>query len=150
MDEPKTPNRKERRAMEAQGQMTDRKFMEIADRFIDVANRENQSVKATDLHMIMLYAAARYNAHVCKNVVEVDDQETFVTEMLKAYQEMLRNHLADPSVLYRIVSIAGVIFVDPEIRLAKITRIALFGLRLFKTRHNPADIGQRSHCLKQR
>ncbi|MDJ0614100.1 MAG: DUF3144 domain-containing protein [Rhizobiaceae bacterium] len=93
-----SPNRKARRAMEAQGQMTDGKFMEIADRFIDVANRENQKVKATDLHMIMLYAAARYNAHVCRNVLEVDEQEKFVNEMLKAYQEMLRNHLADPSV----------------------------------------------------
>ena len=48
--------------------------------------------------MIMLYAAARYNAHVCKNVVCVDEQEVFVTEMMKSYQEMLRNHLADPSV----------------------------------------------------
>ena len=92
------PNRKERRAREAQGVMTDRKFLEIADRFIDVANRENRQVKATDLHMIFLYAAARYNAHVAKNVVEVDEHEPFVTEMMKAYQEMLRNHLADPSV----------------------------------------------------
>lgn len=78
--------------------MTDRKFLEIADRFIDIANRENKSTNATDLHMIMLYAAARYNAHVAKNVVQVDEHEAFVTEMLKAYQEMLRNHLADPSV----------------------------------------------------
>ena len=98
MNQPSTPNRKERRASEAGGVMTDHKFMKIADRFIDVANRENKSVKATDLHMIMLYAAARYNAHVCKNVLEVDEQEEFVLEMSKAYQEMLRNHLADPSV----------------------------------------------------
>ena len=98
MDKPNSPNRRERRAMESQGQMTDRKFMEIADKFIDVANQQNQTIQATDLHMIMLYAAARYNAHVCKNVLEVDEQETYVAEMLKAYQEMLRNHLADPSV----------------------------------------------------
>ena len=91
----KTPNRKERRAMEARGEMTDRKFMEIADKFIDVANRENTNIKATDLHMIFLYAAARYNAHVAKNVVEVDEHEPFVKEMLKSYQEMLRTHLAD-------------------------------------------------------
>ena len=94
----KQPNRKERRAMEARGEMTDRRFMEIADKFIDVANSENTVTNATDLHMIMLYAAARYNAHVCKNVLQVDEQEKFVTEMLKSYQEMLRNHLADPSV----------------------------------------------------
>ncbi len=93
-----TPNRKERRAREASGEMTDRKFMEIADAFIDLANQKNQTIPATDLHMIMLYAAARYNAHVGKNVVNVDQHEPFVTEMMKSYQEMLRNHLADPSV----------------------------------------------------
>ena len=98
MDKPKTPNRKERRAREAEGKMTDRKFLEIADKFVDLANRENRTIPATDLHMIMLYAAARYNAHVCKNVVQVDEQEEFVAGMMKAYQEMLRNHLADPSV----------------------------------------------------
>jgi len=95
---PYTPNRKERRALEAKGEMTDHKFLEIADKFIDLANQQNQTIPATDLHMIMLYAAARYNAHVCKNVVNVDEQEVFVTEMTKSYQEMLRNHLADPSV----------------------------------------------------
>lgn len=42
--------------------------------------------------------AARYNAHVCKNVVELDEHEPFVTVMLISYHEMLRNHLADPSV----------------------------------------------------
>ena len=93
-----TPNRKERRARKASGEMTDQKFMEVADKFIDLANKQNQSVPATDLHMIMLYAAARYNAHVCKNVLDLDEQEKYVTEMLKSYQEMLRNHLADPSV----------------------------------------------------
>lgn len=95
---PEMPNRKERRAREAKGEMTDRKFLEIADKFIDLANQQNQTVPATDLHMIMLYAAARYNAHVCKNVVNVDEHEVFVKEMMKSYQEMLRNHLADPSV----------------------------------------------------
>lgn len=96
MEPPKTPNRKERRAMESKGEMTDRKFMEIADRFIDIANKENTSTEATDLHMVFLYAAARYNAHVAKNVLEVDEHEPYVTEMLKNYQEMLRTHLADP------------------------------------------------------
>lgn len=91
-------NRRERRAAEARGEMTDRRFLEIADKFIDVANRENRSVNATDLHMAFLYAAARYNAHVAKNVLQVDEHEPFVTEMAKSYQEMLRNHLADPNV----------------------------------------------------
>jgi len=77
--------------------MTDERFIALADRFIDLANRQNRAVNATDLHMIFLYAAARYNAHVAKNVLQVDEHEPFVNEMMKAYQEMLRNHLADPS-----------------------------------------------------
>ena len=98
MDDIDKTNRKARRAAESRGEMTDRRFLEIADKFIDVANRENQSVNATDLHMAFLYAAARYNAHVAKNVLEVDEHEPYVSEMLKSYQEMLRNHLADPSI----------------------------------------------------
>ena len=58
---------------------------------------EFKTVEATDLHMIFLYAAARYNAHVAKNVLNVDEHEPFVNDMMKAYQEMLRNHLADPN-----------------------------------------------------
>lgn len=96
----KPPNRHERRAAEAQaraqGDVTDRRFAEIADRFIDLANRENRDVEATDLHMAFLWAAARYNAHVAKNVVGVDEHEPFVGAMVKAYTEMLRQHLADP------------------------------------------------------
>ena len=90
-------NRQERRAAEAQGEMTDQRFLELADRFIDLANRENRSVKATDLQMVMTYAAARYAAHVAKNVVEVDEHEPFVENMMKNFGEMLRNHLADPN-----------------------------------------------------
>lgn len=98
MDEKFKPNRKDRRAAEARGEMTDKRFWEIADKFISVANRENQTVNATDLHMAFLYAAARYNAHVAKNVIEVEEHEPFVEQMMKSYQEMLRNHLADPAV----------------------------------------------------
>ena len=98
MDEFQKPNRKERRAAQARGEMTDKRFLELADKFISIANRENQTINATDLHMAFLYAAARYNAHVAKNVLEVDEHESFVAEMLKSYQEMLRNHLADPLV----------------------------------------------------
>lgn len=98
MDSERPKNRKERRAAEARGEMTANRFVAIADKFIDVANRENQTVNATDLHRAFLYAAARYNAHVAKNVLNVEEHEAFVEEMTKIYQEMLRNHLADPSV----------------------------------------------------
>ncbi|MEL6375157.1 MAG: DUF3144 domain-containing protein [Pseudomonadota bacterium] len=72
-------------------------FLKLADKFIDVANRENRKIPATELHMAFLYAAARYNAHVANAVMEVDDHEAFVAEMTKQYQEMLRQNLGDPS-----------------------------------------------------
>lgn len=90
-------NRAERRKAEADGAMTEQKFLKLADRFIDLANRENKDTKATDLHMAFLYSSARYSAHVGKNVLSVAEHEQFVEDMLKAYAEMLRNHLADPN-----------------------------------------------------
>lgn len=90
-------NRADRRKAEAEGAMTEQRFLKLADRFIDLANRENKDTKATDLHMAFLYASARYSAHVGKNVLSVAEHEQFVQDMLKAYTEMLRNHLADPN-----------------------------------------------------
>lgn len=91
-------NRAERRAARAQGALDTAAFLKAADAFIDVANRQNQKIQAVDLHMAFLYAAARYNGHVAKNVMEIEDHEEFVGKMMKTYGEMLRNHLADPSV----------------------------------------------------
>jgi len=91
------PNRRERRAARAQGQLDTTAFLKTADKFIDVANRENQRVAATELHMAFLWAAARYNAHVASCVLEIDDHEAYVEQMTKQYAEMLRQHLADPS-----------------------------------------------------
>ena len=95
MQEP-PPNRKARRAAEAEGKMTEARFLKLADRFIDLANRENRDVQATDLHLAFLYAAARYNAHVARRVLDVAEDEPFVEDMVRKYQDMLRNHLADP------------------------------------------------------
>lgn len=92
MNSPKSPKAPTNEAMN-----TD-KFVKLADKFIRVANAENRKILATDIHMAFLYGAARYNAFVAKNVIEVADHEAFVTEMAAAYTEMLRNHLADPSV----------------------------------------------------
>ncbi len=89
-------NRKERRAARAEGELDTAAFLKIADKFIDVANRENQRVKATDLHMAFLYAAARYNAFVGNAILEVDNHEVYVKEMSGHYTEMLRQNLADP------------------------------------------------------
>ena len=91
-------NRAERRAARAAGKLDTTAFLKTADKFIDVANRENRTVLATELHMAFLFAAARYNAHVAKNVMDVDDHEKFVAHMTQQYTEMLRQHLADTSV----------------------------------------------------
>ena len=90
-------NRKARRAARAQGQLDTAAFLKVADRFIDVANRENQKIQATELHMAFLFAAARYNAYVAKNIMQVDQHEDFINQMIEQYREMLRQHMADPS-----------------------------------------------------
>jgi hypothetical protein len=97
LDEPKTEkkNRKERRAARKEGQLDTTAFLKLADKFIDLANRENRTVQATQLHMAFLYAAARYNAYVAKSVANVDEHEKFVDHMVEQYREMLRQLLAD-------------------------------------------------------
>lgn len=90
-------NRKQRRKARGEGELDTAGFVTLADRFIDLANRENRKVNATQLHMAFLYAAARYNAFVAKTVLNVESHEDFITDMTRNYQEMLRNHLADPT-----------------------------------------------------
>ena len=72
-----TGNRKERRIARKEGHLDTTAFLSSANKFIDLANRENQTVKATDLHMAFLYAAARYNAYVAKSILEVENHEDF-------------------------------------------------------------------------
>lgn len=90
-------NRADRLAARREGKLDTAAFLKVADKFIDVANRENRTVLATELHMAFLFAAARYNAHVGKTVMNIDDHEQFVDHMTKQYTEMLRQHLADTS-----------------------------------------------------
>ncbi len=102
MDDPNELNnrsRKERRAARKQGHLDNAAFIKIADKFIGVANRENKRVLATELHMAFLYGAARYNAYVANAVLNVPDHEAFVEQMTKQYQEMLRQNLADPTLV---------------------------------------------------
>ena len=73
-------------------------FLKVADDFIDLANRKNRKIAAADLSMAFMYGAARYQAHVARNVVEVSDDEDFVTHMANAFTEMLRQNLADPNI----------------------------------------------------
>ncbi len=78
------------------GKLDTAAFLRLAGKFIELANRENQQVPATELHLAFLWAASRYNAHVAKSVLDVPNHEIFVADMTKQYQEMLRQHLADP------------------------------------------------------
>ena len=72
--------------------------MRVADQFISLANQRNKKIDSTELQMVMLYAAARYAAHVGKNVIEVPDHEEFVQHMVAQYTDMLRENMADPTV----------------------------------------------------
>ena len=72
-------------------------FLKMADHFISLANTKNKSIKATDIKFIMLYASARYAAHVGKNVMILDDQEKFIEHMTNQYRDMLRENFADPN-----------------------------------------------------
>lgn len=91
-------NRKERRAARKEGHLDTKAFLETADKFIDVANRANETIRATELHMAMLFASARYSAFVAKAIDNVENHEEFVEHMTQQYQEMLRQHLADDSI----------------------------------------------------
>ena len=88
-------SRKDSRAAQAQGELDTAGFLRTADKFIDLANRENRRTNATQLHMAFLYASARYSAFVGKSIMEVDQHEDFVEKMMGEYQNMLRQHLAD-------------------------------------------------------
>jgi len=92
-------NRKERRAQQTiDGSLSPTAFVEVSNKFIDVANKQNSTVKASELHMAFLFGSARYSAFFAKNIAKTENQEEFVDHMTKQYMEMLRQHLADPSV----------------------------------------------------
>jgi hypothetical protein len=90
-------NRKQRRAARTEGHLDSAAFLKLADKFIDVANQQNKRVNATQVHLACLYASARYSAYVANTILGVPNHEDFVREMTAKYQEMLRQHLADPS-----------------------------------------------------
>jgi len=90
------PNRKQRRAARKEGDLDTAAFLKVANKFIDVANRENNAVKATELHMAFLFASARYSAFVGNAILEVENHESYIEDMCGQYREMLRQHLADP------------------------------------------------------
>ena len=93
-------NRRGRRAeikrLRKDGELDQQAFLDVAGQFIDLANRLNRTIVASDLALAFEYAASRYNAHVAKNVMDVENHEEFVEESLKRYAEMLRQNLADP------------------------------------------------------
>ena len=46
----------------------------------------------------MLFASARYSAHVGKNIMEVENQEDYIIHLVNQYRDMLRENFADPAV----------------------------------------------------
>jgi len=72
-------------------------FLRVADQFISLANDRNKKIMATELHFALMYAAARYTGHVGKNVVDIDDQDEWITHMTAQFQDMLRENMADPA-----------------------------------------------------
>ena len=95
-------SRNERRLARKNGELDTTAFLKLADKFIDVANRENKTVQATELHMAFLFAAARYNAYVANAIMNVDKHEEFVKHMVDQYTEMLRQHLSDSDIAKQI------------------------------------------------
>ena len=85
-------------AQHREGVLDSQSFLRVADQFISLANQRNKKIESTELQMVMLYAAARYAAHVGKNVIEVTDHEEFVQHMVAQYTDMLRENMADPTV----------------------------------------------------
>ena len=81
-----------------EGVLDSKSFLRVADQFISLANQRNKKIESTELQIAMLYAAARYAAHVGKNVLDVSDHEEFVEHMAAQYTDMLREHMADPTV----------------------------------------------------
>ena len=55
-------------------------------------------VKSRQNYILQNVVSATTLAHVGKNVLAVDEQEKFIDHMTKQYQDMLRTHMADPTV----------------------------------------------------
>lgn len=79
------------------GKLDDAAFLALADRFIEVANRENERVGAPELQMVFLWAASRYAAFVGKSVMGVADVSDYHAHMVEVFGQMLRDNLSDPS-----------------------------------------------------
>ena len=95
---PQYPLWHQRAETTAEGKLDEEHFIKLADQFISLANSRNKRVLATELQYVMMFASARYAAHVGKNVLELDEHESFVEHMTAQFKDMLREHLADPSV----------------------------------------------------
>ena len=94
----KYPQWHQRVPVNQDGRIDEATFIKLADQFISLANTRNKKVLATELQYVMMFAAARYAAHVGKNVIDVDDHEEFANHMMAQFMDMMREHLADPTV----------------------------------------------------
>lgn len=85
--------------------ITDRKFRELADSFIHLANEHADSVPHDKLAAAFLYGAARFNAFVAfaasrSRAQFSAEKETAVAFFLQQYEKMLREHLDDHETHY--------------------------------------------------
>lgn len=72
-------------------------FMKVVDSFIKVANMHNLSIPAGETSAAFLYAAARYHAHVGKNVVKIGSKDDFIRDSTDSFADSLSQHLSDPN-----------------------------------------------------
>ena len=84
-------------AQHREGVLDSQSFLRVADQFISLANQRNKKIDSTELQMVMLYAAARYAAHVGKNVLKIEDQEKLIQHMSAQFIDMLRENFSDPN-----------------------------------------------------
>ena len=95
MELPKWHERPEnsKKKISEQETLDGKSFLKMADHFITFANTKNKTVKSTDIKYIMLYAAARYSAHVAKNVIEIDNHEEFTNSLylLHVHSQQLKH-----------------------------------------------------------
>lgn len=85
---------------------TDRQFREIADAFIDLANKQAEQAPAENVGMAMLYAASRFNAYVV--ALHADDLEKYEKDVPEAenyfkqqYGNMLQENIEDYKKVYQ-------------------------------------------------
>lgn len=83
----------------------EKQFKVIADKFIDLANKQAETEQVENVSMALLYAASRFNAYVVANNAEhLEKYETDCKTATKffegKYRDMLKENLNDYKSVY--------------------------------------------------